>query len=103
MRMHNEGASPMAADLSSGPITPSTPAGGKHTGRSSLRSGFSRLFGWDSAIIVVVIAVLVTATNTVDNFGTETNAVFLALDLTPLALIALPMTLIIVTGEIDLS
>jgi rhamnose transport system permease protein len=93
----------MASDLSTGAITPGVPAGGKHAGGSARRSVLSRLFGWDSAIIIVVIAVLVTATRTVDNFGTETNAVFLVLDLIPLALIALPMTLIIVAGEIDLS
>jgi rhamnose transport system permease protein len=92
----------MAADLTTGPLRPGVPAGG-HAHRSARASRLARLFGWDSAIIVVVIAVLVIATRTVDNFGTETNAVFLALDLTPLALIALPMTLIIVTGEIDLS
>ena len=89
----------MAADLSTASAVPPTapgpvrPAGG----------GVSRLLGWDSAIIVIVIAVLVIASSTVDNFATGTNAVFLALDLAPLALIALPMTLIIVTGEIDLS
>jgi rhamnose transport system permease protein len=39
----------------------------------------------------------------VENFGTSRNFTFLVLDLLPIALVALPMTLIIVTGEIDLS
>jgi rhamnose transport system permease protein len=62
-----------------------------------------RLAGWDSIIILLTIAVLVVASGVVENFGTSRNFTFLVLDLLPIALVALPMTLIIVTGEIDLS
>ena len=62
-----------------------------------------RLAGWDSIIILLTIAVLVIASGAVENFGTSRNFTFLVLDLLPIALVALPMTLIIVTGEIDLS
>jgi rhamnose transport system permease protein len=47
--------------------------------------------------------VLVVASLGVPNFGTSRNFTFLVLDLLPIALVALPMTFIIITGEIDLS
>jgi rhamnose transport system permease protein len=62
-----------------------------------------RLTSWDAAIIGVLIVFVITASFTVDNFASTRNLSFLVLDLAPIALIALPMTLIIVTGEIDLS
>jgi rhamnose transport system permease protein len=63
----------------------------------------SRLASWDTAIIVIAVLVLVVASAAVDNFGTSRNFTFLVLDLLPIALIALPMTFIVITGEIDLS
>lgn len=62
-----------------------------------------RLASWDSVIILLTIVVLVVASLVVDNFGTSRNFTFLVLDLLPIVLVALPMTMIIVTGEIDLS
>lgn len=62
-----------------------------------------RLASWDSIIILLTIAVLVVASLTVSNFGTSRNFTFLVLDLMPIMLVALPMTFVIVTGEIDLS
>jgi rhamnose transport system permease protein len=62
-----------------------------------------RLANWDSIIILLTVAVLVVASLTVANFGTSRNFTFLILDLLPIVLVALPMTMIIVTGEIDLS
>jgi rhamnose transport system permease protein len=68
------------------------------------RDGWRRhLAGWDAAIIVITVLVIVVASLAVDGFATERNVGFLVLDLLPSALIALPMTLIIITGEIDLS
>ncbi|MFD2415851.1 ABC transporter permease [Amycolatopsis pigmentata] len=63
----------------------------------------SRLASWDAAVIVVTAVVLVIASVAVENFGTGRNFTFLLLDLLPIALVALPMTFVIVTGEIDLS
>jgi rhamnose transport system permease protein len=63
----------------------------------------ARLLSWDVAVVLVTILVILWACATVENFATGQNAVFLTLDLFPLLLIALPMTLIVVTGEIDLS
>jgi rhamnose transport system permease protein len=64
---------------------------------------FRRLASWDSAIIVIAVLMLIVASAAVDNFGTSRNFTFLVLDLLPIALIALPMTFIVITGEIDLS
>ncbi|MET7281830.1 ABC transporter permease [Kribbella sp. NPDC005582] len=58
---------------------------------------------WNVAIIAITVLVLIIAAASVDNFGTGQNFGFLVLDLLPIALVALPMTLVIVTGEIDLS
>ncbi len=63
----------------------------------------SRLASWDAAVIVVTVVVLLVASGAVENFGTSRNFTFLLLDLLPIALVALPMTFVIVTGEIDLS
>jgi rhamnose transport system permease protein len=63
----------------------------------------SRLANWNVAVVVVTVLVLIVASGTVDNFGSSQNFGFLVLDLLPIALVALPMTFIIVTGEIDLS
>src|SRR5215212_671206 len=62
-----------------------------------------RLASWDTIIILLTVVVLVIASATVANFGTSRNFTFLVLDLLPIALVALPMTFIVVTGEIDLS
>jgi rhamnose transport system permease protein len=62
-----------------------------------------RFTGWDAAVIALLVVFLVVASATVENFASGRNLSFLVLDLAPIALIALPMTLIIVTGEIDLS
>ncbi|WP_433373879.1 ABC transporter permease [Actinoplanes sp. CA-142083] len=70
----------------------------------SAKSGELRRFAnWDTAIIVLTIAVLLVASLAVDNFGTSRNFTFMVLDLMPIILVALPMTFIIITGEIDLS
>jgi len=63
----------------------------------------SRLASWDAAVVVLSVVVLLIASATIENFGTSTNYTFLVLDLLPIALIALPMTFIVITGEIDLS
>lgn len=62
-----------------------------------------RVGSWDSIIILLTVVVLIVASFTVENFGTSRNFTFMVLDLLPIVLVALPMTFIIVTGEIDLS
>ncbi|GAA2574795.1 ABC transporter permease [Winogradskya consettensis] len=69
----------------------------------SFRGGLGKLASWDGIIILLTVVVIVAASLGVPNFGTSRNFTFLILDLMPIVLVALPMTLIIVTGEIDLS
>src|ERR1700733_12664955 len=62
-----------------------------------------KLASWDIIITLLTVVVLIVASFAIDNFGTGRNYTFLVLDLMPILLVALPMTMIIVTGEIDLS
>src|SRR4029453_16471229 len=62
-----------------------------------------RLASWETIIILLTVVVLAIASVSVANFGTSRNFTFLILDLLPIALVALPMTFIVITGEIDLS
>ena len=57
----------------------------------------------EMAIIGLLIVVIIVASAVVPRFGTTVTLGFLLLDVTPILLIALPMTLVIITGEIDLS
>jgi rhamnose transport system permease protein len=72
------------------------------SGRS--QSGWlSRLRSRDAVVLAAVLVVLIGASVLVDGFASQRNAQFLLIDVIPIALIALPMTFIIITGEIDLS
>ncbi|MCB1273158.1 MAG: ABC transporter permease [Leucobacter sp.] len=57
----------------------------------------------EMAIIGLFIAVVIVASLIVPNFGSKITMTYLLLDMFPILIIALPMTAIIVTGEIDLS
>ncbi|MDY7529621.1 ABC transporter permease [Cryobacterium sp. MDB1-18-2] len=57
----------------------------------------------EMAVIVALILVIVIASLEVRRFGTTTTLGFLLLDVAPILMIALPMTLVIMMGEIDLS
>jgi rhamnose transport system permease protein len=68
------------------------------------RSGWRRiLLGRDAAMIYVLIAAIAIAAITIPRFASPVTTGFLLLDVIPVLLIAMPMTLIIITGEIDLS
>ncbi|QWC86242.1 ABC transporter permease [Nocardioidaceae bacterium] len=57
----------------------------------------------ESAVVALLLAVAAYALASVDNFAGPLTLTFLLLDTAPILLIALPMTMVIVTGEIDLS
>src|SRR6185312_3444284 len=61
------------------------------------------LLSRESAIIGLLIAVIIVAMLTVRNFDSPLTVTYLLRDVAPILLIALPMTLIIITEEIDLS
>lgn len=68
--------------------------------RGGLRSA---LASWETAVLAVLAVTVVVAGVLVDGFATQRNAGFLLLDVIAIGLLALPLTLIIITGEIDLS
>ncbi|WP_148572938.1 ABC transporter permease [Nocardioides caldifontis] len=57
----------------------------------------------ESAIIALTVAVILYSLANVPNFDGPLTLKFLLQDIAPILLIALPMTLVIITGEIDLS
>lgn len=57
----------------------------------------------EMAVIVLTVAVVLYSLANVPNFDGPLTVKFLLQDIAPILLIALPMTLIIITGEIDLS
>lgn len=57
----------------------------------------------ESAVITLLVLVTVYAVVAVPNFSSPLTLPYLLLDTAPILLIALPMTLVIITGEIDLS
>jgi rhamnose transport system permease protein len=57
----------------------------------------------EAAIIGLLVAVFAWSNVNVENFDGPLTLYYLFLDMAPILLIALPMTLVIVTGEIDLS
>src|SRR5689334_8515905 len=72
-------------------------------GGKPMQNRLGKLASWDSIIILLTVVVLIVASFVVDNFGTSRNFTFMVLDMMPIILVALPMTFIIITGEIDLS
>lgn len=67
------------------------------------RRAAARLGSWDVIIIVALVLTIIVSAALVDGFATGRNWRFILLDIIPIALIALPLTLVIITGEIDLS
>ena len=61
------------------------------------------LFTREMAIVALLVVVVLYAYSNVPYFGSTLTMTYLLLDVAPILLIALPMTPIIVTGEIDLS
>lgn len=68
------------------------------------RTGWARLLlGRDAIMIYVLLATVLLFSLTIPRFASPVTVGFLLLDVIPVLLIAMPMTLIIITGEIDLS
>ncbi|HEY0718978.1 MAG TPA: ABC transporter permease [Streptosporangiaceae bacterium] len=69
-------------------------------GRAALARPFLR---WETGLVVVVIVVAIAGSALSPEFFTANNLFNLGLNTGEVAIMALPMTLIIITGEIDLS
>lgn len=63
----------------------------------------TRAIRWDTVVGTLLIVLLLLSFGFVDGFGNALNLSFLLGNTLPIALIALPMTLLVVSGEIDLS
>lgn len=63
----------------------------------------SALGTWDVVVLLALVAVAVVGALTIDGVASPRFWRFVVLEAIPIALIALPMTLIVITGEIDLS
>lgn len=62
-----------------------------------------RKSAWDVAVIVALLLFVAVAGQVIDGFGTARFWRFVALEVIPVALVALPLALVVITGEIDLS
>jgi rhamnose transport system permease protein len=62
-----------------------------------------RLLRWENALVVLLIVVGLVGEQTSPGFLTGTNLFYLGLDVGEIALLSLPLTMIIIAGEIDLS
>lgn len=63
----------------------------------------SRYQRWDTAVGILLIAVFLAGTGTTDGFANTDNLSAALGDVSEIALIALPMTLLVVAGQVDLS
>ncbi|MFE2508453.1 ABC transporter permease [Streptomyces naganishii] len=66
-------------------------------------TSLARAVRWDTVVGALLVVVLLFSFGFVDGFGNSLNLSFLIGNTLPIALIALPMTLLVVSGEIDLS
>ncbi|GAA3014360.1 ABC transporter permease [Streptomyces drozdowiczii] len=71
--------------------------------KNSLASRLGGSVRWDTAVGALLIVLLLCSFSFVDNFGNALNVSFLIGNTLPIALIALPMTMLVVSGEVDLS
>jgi len=58
---------------------------------------------WDTVVGALLVVLLAASFGFVDNFGNALNISFLIGNTLPIAAIALPMTMLVASGEIDLS
>ncbi|WP_211588785.1 ABC transporter permease [Allorhizocola rhizosphaerae] len=61
------------------------------------------LRSWDAIVLLALVVVAIVGALTIDGVASPRFWRFVTLEAIPIALIALPMTLVIITGEIDLS
>ncbi|MGW7518643.1 ABC transporter permease [Streptomyces sp. NPDC054796] len=92
------------------PTTPSTPSAPRErapeAGQAPAdgeRAGRGRFLRWDTAVGVLLAAVLLAGWGTTEGFADTQNLSAALNDVAEIALIALPMTLLVVAGQVDLS
>ena len=87
------------------PETETAPVGSDALARAG--RGRSRSLGdvlrWETALVVILIAVAIFGAAESSDFVSTTTIFFGGLDIGQVAIMAMPMTFIVITGEIDLS
>jgi rhamnose transport system permease protein len=68
-----------------------------------VRRRLQPLVRWETGLTVVLVAILLVGTQVSSQFLTQGNLFYLCISIGEIAIMTLPLTLIIVTGEIDLS
>jgi rhamnose transport system permease protein len=63
----------------------------------------SALLRWETALLGLLLASVLFGAHVSPHFMTTTNLFFIGLNVGEIAIMALPLTLIVITGEIDLS
>jgi len=63
----------------------------------------SALMSWDAVVLLAFVLVAVIGALTIDGVASPVFWRFVTLEAIPIVLIALPLTLVVITGEIDLS
>lgn len=72
-------------------------------GDASSPAPWRRLLRWESALVVVLIVTVLVGSSGSENFFTGTTFFFAGLNIGEIAIMALPLLLIVMIGEIDLS
>nr|BFE66256.1 ABC transporter permease [Dactylosporangium thailandense] len=62
-----------------------------------------RLGSWDLIVLLALVLVVVIGASTIEGVASPRFWRFVTLEVIPIAIVALPLTLVIITGEIDLS
>jgi rhamnose transport system permease protein len=62
-----------------------------------------KLGSWDVVVLVALLLVVVVGAASIEGVASPRFWRFVTLEVIPIAIVALPMTLIVITGEIDLS
>jgi rhamnose transport system permease protein len=65
--------------------------------------GWRALLRWESVLVLAFVATLIYGSVEVTNFLNPTNVFYIGLNMGDIAIMALPLTFVIMTGEIDLS
>lgn len=91
----------MTSDLLTAPDSPTGQTSGATD--SSTRSPLRAALRWESGLVLVLIAVLIFGSVKSPDFRSSTTFFYLGINTGYLAIMALPMTFIVMTGEIDLS
>jgi rhamnose transport system permease protein len=63
----------------------------------------SALGSWDAVVVIALVGVVLVGSAAIEGVSDPRFWRFATLEIIPIALMALPMTLIVITGEIDLS